>query len=70
MDTIEDPQHLREIYGEPNERAVKKQLSRFDRYSRAFHRPLAVSGDRLLGPVGPLRRLAKGRRAGLCAGHR
>ena len=36
MDTIEDPQHLREIYGEPNERAVKKQLSRFDRYSRDF----------------------------------
>jgi len=36
VDTIEDPQHLREIYGEPNERAVKKQLSRFDRYSRDF----------------------------------
>ena len=36
MDTIEDPQRLREIYGEPNERAVKKQLSRFDRYSRDF----------------------------------
>ena len=30
------PAHLREIYGEPNERAVKKQLSRFDRYSRDF----------------------------------
>jgi hypothetical protein len=36
VDTIADPQHLREIYGEPNERAVKKQLSRFDRYSRDF----------------------------------
>jgi uncharacterized protein len=36
VDTIEDPQRLREIYGEPNERAVKKQLSRFDRYSRDF----------------------------------
>jgi len=36
VDTIEDPQHLREIYGEPNERAVKKQLRRFDRYSRDF----------------------------------
>ena len=36
MDTIEDPRRLREIYGEPNERAVKKQLSRFDQYSRDF----------------------------------
>jgi uncharacterized protein len=36
VDTIEDPQRLREIYGEPNERAVKKQLGRFDRYSRDF----------------------------------
>ena len=36
MDTIEDPQRLRELYGEPSERAVKKQLSRFDRYCRDF----------------------------------
>lgn len=36
MDTIEDPRRLREIYGPPSERAVKKQQSRFDRHSRAF----------------------------------
>jgi hypothetical protein len=36
VDTIEDPQRLRELYGEPSERALKKQLSRFDRYSRDF----------------------------------
>lgn len=36
MDTIEDPQRLREIYGAPSERAVKKQLSRLDRHCRAF----------------------------------
>lgn len=36
MDTIEDPQRLRDLYGEPSERAVKKQLSRFDRHCRNF----------------------------------
>jgi uncharacterized protein len=36
MDTIEDPRHLREIYGEPNERSLKKQLPRFDRHCRNF----------------------------------
>ena len=36
MDTIEDPRRLREIYGEPSERAVKKQLSRLDRHCRNF----------------------------------
>ncbi len=36
MDTIEDPRRLREIYGEPGERAVKKQLTRFDRHCRNF----------------------------------
>jgi uncharacterized protein len=36
MDTIEDPRRLRELYGEPSERAVKKQLSRFDRHCRNF----------------------------------
>jgi uncharacterized protein len=36
MDTIENPQLLREIYGEPSERAVKKQLTRFDRHCRNF----------------------------------
>ncbi|HEY3910613.1 MAG TPA: pyridoxamine 5'-phosphate oxidase family protein [Stellaceae bacterium] len=36
MDTIENPERLREIYGEPSERAVKKQLSRLDRHCRAF----------------------------------
>jgi len=36
MDTIESPQQLREIYGEPMERAVKKQLTRLDRHCRNF----------------------------------
>jgi uncharacterized protein len=36
MDTIENPGRLREIYGEPSERAVKKQQSRFDRHCRDF----------------------------------
>ncbi len=36
MDTIENPQLLREIYGEPSERAVKKQLTRLDRHCRNF----------------------------------
>jgi uncharacterized protein len=36
MDTIEDPRQLREIYGEPMERAVKKQLTRLDRHCRNF----------------------------------
>ena len=33
-----------------------------------LHRAVAVSGHRLLGPVGPLRRFAQGRCAGLCPG--
>ncbi|HTV44479.1 MAG TPA: pyridoxamine 5'-phosphate oxidase family protein [Stellaceae bacterium] len=36
MDTIEDPRRLREIYGAPSERAVKKQLTRLERHSRNF----------------------------------
>ena len=36
MDTIEDPGRLREIYGAPGERAVKKQLTRLDRHCRSF----------------------------------
>ena len=36
MDTIENAERLREIYGAPSERAVKKQLSRLDRHCRAF----------------------------------
>ena len=36
MDTIESPQQLREITGEPMERAVKKQLTRLDRHCRNF----------------------------------
>ena len=36
MDVIEDIAEIREIYGEPNERAVKKQLPRLEKHSRAF----------------------------------
>ena len=36
MDTIEDPRQLRDIYGAPNERSLKKELTRFDRHCRNF----------------------------------
>ena len=36
MDIIEDIAEIREIYGEPMERAVKKQLPRLEKHSRAF----------------------------------
>jgi PPOX class probable FMN-dependent enzyme len=36
MDVIEDLEELREIYGPPGDRSVKKQLSRFDKHCRAF----------------------------------
>ena len=36
MDIIEDPQQLRDLYGSPSERSLKKQLSRLDRHCRAF----------------------------------
>jgi PPOX class probable FMN-dependent enzyme len=36
MDVVEDLGGLREIYGPPSDRSVKKQLSRFDKHCRAF----------------------------------
>jgi uncharacterized protein len=36
VDTIEDPERLRELYGAPSERSLKKQLTRFDKHCRAF----------------------------------
>ena len=36
MDTIENAGRLREIYGEPGERAVKKQLAHLDKHARNF----------------------------------
>lgn len=36
MSIIEDITEIREIYGEPSERAVKKQLVRLEKHSRAF----------------------------------
>ena len=36
MDIIENIAEIREIYGEPTERAVKKQLPRLEKHSRAF----------------------------------
>ncbi|HKS88641.1 MAG TPA: pyridoxamine 5'-phosphate oxidase family protein [Stellaceae bacterium] len=36
MDIIEDIGAIRELYGEPGERAVKKQLPRLEKHSRAF----------------------------------
>jgi hypothetical protein len=36
MDIVEDLEELRELYGPPGERSVKKQLSRLDKHCRAF----------------------------------
>jgi uncharacterized protein len=36
MSIIEDIGEIREIYGEPTERAVKKQLPKLEKHSRAF----------------------------------
>ena len=36
MDTIENVERLREAYGAPSERAVKKQLARLDKHCRDF----------------------------------
>ena len=36
VDTIENPGQLRELYGMPSERAVKKQIDRLDHHCRAF----------------------------------
>jgi uncharacterized protein len=36
LDLIENADRLHEIYGAPNERAIKKELRRLDRHCRAF----------------------------------
>jgi len=36
VDIIEDIGEIRELYGEPSERAVKKQLTKLEKHSRAF----------------------------------
>jgi PPOX class probable FMN-dependent enzyme len=36
MDIVEDIAEIRELYGEPAERSVKKQLPRLEKHSRAF----------------------------------
>jgi uncharacterized protein len=36
MDAVEDFEELREIYGPPGDRSVKKQLSRLDKHCREF----------------------------------
>jgi PPOX class probable FMN-dependent enzyme len=36
MDVIQNAVQLREVYGAPSERSLKKQLSRFDKHCRAF----------------------------------
>ena len=36
MDIVEDIGEIRGIYGSPNERSLKKQLSRLDQHARAF----------------------------------
>ncbi|HEX5321681.1 MAG TPA: pyridoxamine 5'-phosphate oxidase family protein [Stellaceae bacterium] len=36
MSIVEDIREIREIYGEPSERVIKKQLPRLEKHSRAF----------------------------------
>ena len=36
MDGIEDRERLRELYGPPNERSVKKEMRRLDKHAKAF----------------------------------
>ena len=36
MDTIENSERLREVYGAPSERSLKKQLNRLDKHCRDF----------------------------------
>jgi len=36
VDVVEDIAEIRELYGEPSERAVKKQLPRLEKHSRSF----------------------------------
>jgi PPOX class probable FMN-dependent enzyme len=36
VEFLDNPEELRELYGPPSERAVKKQLARFDKHCRAF----------------------------------
>jgi uncharacterized protein len=36
VDLIENPARLRELYGAPSERSLKKQLTRLDKHCRAF----------------------------------
>jgi PPOX class probable FMN-dependent enzyme len=36
VEFIENPERLGELYGAPSERSLKKQLTRFDKHSRAF----------------------------------
>jgi PPOX class probable FMN-dependent enzyme len=36
LDLIENPERLRELYGAPSERSLKKQLTKFDKHCRAF----------------------------------
>jgi uncharacterized protein len=36
VDTIEALERLRDLYGEPSERSLKKQLTRLDKHCRAF----------------------------------
>jgi len=63
MDVVGDLDELRGIYGPPNERSLKKQLSRFDNHCRAF---IARSPFLVIASSDPLRRIAEGRCTRLC----
>jgi hypothetical protein len=54
VDIIEDIAGIRELYGEPTERAVKKQLPRLEKHSRAF---IALSPFLVIASADPSGRL-------------
>ena len=60
MDIIEDIGEFRELYGEPAERAVKKQLPRLEKHSRAF---IALSPFLVIASTDPMGAATPRRRA-------
>ena len=50
MDIVQDIAEIRERYGEPQERTIKKQLPRLEKHSRAF---IALSPFLVIASTGP-----------------
>jgi len=50
VEIVKDIAEIREIYGEPMERTIKKQLPRLEKHSRAF---IALSPFLVIASTGP-----------------